>query len=83
MQYVAGLAGTKGIAKPVRDGQEKATIKLDMGDLIVERIVNGKGNKLTVKSPEGASYPSPQRMLNELVGAPHVRPHGVRRHEAC
>ncbi|MGI9491038.1 MAG: AAA family ATPase, partial [Geminicoccaceae bacterium] len=64
-----GLAGPKGVAKPIRDGAEKACIKLDMGDLIVEREINGKGNKLTVKSAEGAHYPSPQRMLNELLGA--------------
>jgi len=64
-----GLAGAKGIAQPIRNGADKARIKLDMGELVVERIMNGTGSKLTVSSPEGARYQSPQRMLNELLGA--------------
>jgi len=63
------LAGTKGIpSKPIRDGQEKAKIVLDLGDIVVTRTFTKSGTNLVVKSKEGASYSSPQAMLDKLVG---------------
>lgn len=53
--------------KPIREGAEEASIVLDLGDIIVERIITADGgDRLTVRSPEGARYPRPQEMLNKL-----------------
>lgn len=64
------LAGGDAIqGKPIRDGQETARIRLDLGDLIVERKFNEKGTTLIVQNAEGAKYGSPQKMLDALVGS--------------
>jgi len=64
------LAGTSGIAKqPIRRGEEKATIRLDLGDLVVRRDFGPTGTRLVVESTEGARFPSPQKLLDDLLGA--------------
>ncbi len=64
------LAGTKHIqAAPIRKGQNKARIRLDLGELIVERRFTDKGSALTVESAKGARYTSPQGILDALLGA--------------
>jgi ABC-type cobalamin/Fe3+-siderophores transport system ATPase subunit len=64
------LAGKEVIqGKPVRNGAEKARIKLDMGELIVERrFTAAGGTSLSVSNAEGAHYGSPQAMLDKLLG---------------
>lgn len=63
------LAGASHIqAQPIRKGQEKARIRLDLGDLVVERKFSEKGSTLTVENMSGARFPSPQKMLDELLG---------------
>lgn len=66
----AALGGQKLAPEvPVRRGQDQATVVVDLGDLIVERRWTAAGNStLLVKSPEGARYPSPQAVLDKLVG---------------
>lgn len=68
--YMA-LAGTKAIpSKPVRSGAEKARITLDLGDVIVtRRFTAAGGTSLTVEAADGARYPSPQKMLDDLLGS--------------
>jgi DNA repair exonuclease SbcCD ATPase subunit len=64
------LTGTKHIqAAPIRQGQDKARIRLDLGELVVERRFTPKGSALTVESAEGARYTSPQNVLDKLLGA--------------
>ena len=64
------LAGTKHIqAAPIRKGQTKARIRLDLGELIVERRFTATGSALTVESADGARYKSPQGILDALLGA--------------
>ncbi len=60
---------------PIRDGAERAVIKLDLGKLKVTRTIRrAKGDaggftqSLKVENEEGASYKSPQGMLDALVG---------------
>ncbi len=68
-----GLVG-KSVAppRPVRAGCETATIKLDLGELLVTRTFTDKEGKITdtlkVTDPEGRRYPSPQKVLDELLG---------------
>ena len=64
------LGGKDGIQSvPIRKGAEKARIKLNLGSIVVERKFLPTGTTLTVKNEEGASYPSPQAMLDDLIGS--------------
>jgi len=63
------LAGSKHIPdKPIRNGQEKARIVLDLGDIQVTRTFTKNGTNLVVKSKDGATFATPQDMLNKIVG---------------
>lgn len=64
------LLGQRAIdPKPIRDGEEKASVTLTLGDVTITRRWNANGGStLTVESAEGARFPSPQKMLDELVG---------------
>lgn len=65
------LAGASHIpTQVVRQGEEKAYIKLDLGELIVTRFFQPDGGtRLVVESSEGARFPSPQAMLDGLIGS--------------
>ena len=62
-----GKAG-KETTLPIRDGESKASVTLDLRDLVVTRSWTQKGTTLKVTSKDGAVYGSPQKMLDELVG---------------
>jgi len=55
-------------SQPIRRGQKKARVVLDLGDIIVTRTFNTKGTNLTVKNRDGATFASPQAMLDKLIG---------------
>lgn len=56
--------------RPIRDGADSAQVVLDLGDFIVtRRWTSNDRSYLEVKSREGAKYPSPQAMLDKLVGS--------------
>lgn len=59
--------------KPIRKGEEKAVIRLDMGDLVVTRTFHQKDGEeytdtIKVESEEGLRYSKPQDVLNALLG---------------
>lgn len=56
-------------AMPIRKGQDKGKIvvTLDNG-MIVTRTLTASGGSLSITSAEGMKYPSPQAMLDKLVG---------------
>lgn len=54
--------------KPIRDGEERATVSLDLGDLKITRTWTAKGTTLKVENADGAAYKSPQGMLDSLIG---------------
>src|SRR6202043_2254720 len=70
------LAGATHIqAAPIRKGSNEARIRLDLGELRVTRTFKrgsdgtGPTTSITVENAEGARFPSPQRMLDSLIGA--------------
>jgi AAA domain len=70
------IEGAKHIqAEPIRKGATAARIRLDLGELKIQRTfardeVDGSTtSKLLVMSADGASYPSPQGMLDALLNA--------------
>jgi DNA repair exonuclease SbcCD ATPase subunit len=65
---LGGGTASRGTVRPIRDGEDHATVTLDMGDLIVTRTWTGDKTALTVKTADGAKYSSPQTVLDALVG---------------
>lgn len=65
---LGGGAASRETVRPIRDGEEKASVTLDLGDLVVTRTWTGDKTTLTVKSQDGAKYSSPQTVLDALVG---------------
>lgn len=71
------LAGAGNVqAAPIRQGETEARIVLDLGELVVTRTFklreNGNGEVTTalkVEATNGARFPSPQKMLDGLLGA--------------
>jgi len=79
------LAGQTNIqAAPIRKGETEARIVLDLGEIIVRRTFKQKTGKdadgaevaeegyttaIVVENAQGARFPSPQRMLDGLLGA--------------
>lgn len=64
------IAGASNIqSQPIRKGETKARIRLDLGELVVERRFTESGSQLFVENAQGARFPSPQRMLDDLLGA--------------
>jgi len=72
---LGGGKASKTITRPVRDGQDHATVVLDLGDLKVTRTWNTQGRStLRVEAADGARYTSPQAILDRLVGAMSLDP---------
>lgn len=66
---------------PIRKGQNSALIRLDLGELKVTRTFRkAKGDadavttSLVVENADGARFPSPQRVIDDLVGALSMDP---------
>ena len=67
------LAGASHIqSTPIRKGEDKARIRLDLGEIIVTRTFTAKDggtiSAITVENEKGARFPSPQAMLDDLLG---------------
>lgn len=67
IEYALGGAGSLP-SKPIRTGQKKARIVLDLGEIQVIRTFTAKGTNLVVKNKDGSTFPSPQAMLTDLIG---------------
>ncbi len=63
------LGGLSGIqAQPIRKGQTRAKVELDLGEMIVKRIFEGNTSSLTIENKDGLRFKSPQTMLEGLYG---------------
>jgi len=68
---LSGAANIQG--NPIRKGENKAKIRLDLGEVIVERTFKKteEGNtisSITVTNDEGTAIRQPQTMLDKLIG---------------
>ena len=79
------LAGASNIqATPIRTGAKTAKIRLDLGELIVTRTFRpgkqgGTTSAMSVTSADGATFKSPQAMIDGLLGALSFDPLGFAR----
>lgn len=67
IEYAVNGAGSIP-SKPIRAGQKKARVVLNLGDIQVIRTFTKKGTNLVVKNKKGAIFPSPQAMMDKLKG---------------
>jgi hypothetical protein len=64
----AALGGKKFVPDvPIRTGEKKAIVSLDLGDLVVNRKMTPSGESLEVTNKDGAVYKSPQAILDKLI----------------
>src|SRR3954469_4056624 len=63
-------------AQAVRRGASKASVKLDLGEITVERQRGEGADKLVVKSKDGGVHPKAQGLLDGLVGGLAFDPMG-------
>lgn len=54
--------------EPIRQGEERAEVVLELEDLVITRTFTAKGSYLKVSAKDGAVYPGPQKILDKLVG---------------
>lgn len=65
----AALGGAKGIPKePIRKGQDRAVIEVDLGEYKATRVFTKKGNYLRVENKEGMVFKSPEALLDKMIG---------------
>jgi hypothetical protein len=68
------LGGTENIqASPIRTGQDRASVMVDLGDMKVERTFIAQENgsyttSLRLTTPDGARYDRPQSRIDDLLG---------------
>lgn len=64
------LGGADSISKkPIRKGEEKGRIVVDLGDIIVKRtFTKGGGTNLVVTNKDGVPFDKPQTLLDKLIG---------------
>lgn len=66
---LAGGEASRATQQPIREGQETAVVRLDLGDIVVtRRWTKDDAGTLTVESADGARYSSPQKLLDEMLG---------------
>jgi len=82
------LSGGQNIqSKPIRTGENQAVVVLDLGEMVVTRKfkLNKEGettSSLTVENKVGVKFPSPQALLDKLLGDLTFDPLGFARMEA-
>lgn len=66
---VYALCGGKDLPQmPIREGQTKGQVELDLGEVTVKRTFTEKNSYLEVKNKDGFKASSPQALLDEIVG---------------
>jgi energy-coupling factor transporter ATP-binding protein EcfA2 len=66
---IYALGGNKELCEmPIRNGQESGRIELDLGDIKVVKTITEKGGYLSITNKAGFKAPSPQALLDQLVG---------------
>lgn len=70
-----GLGGKDAVAKdPIRHGQKKAFVRVDLGRYIATRRFTPTGQILELKTREGLNVPSPQGFLDNLASVLNFDP---------
>jgi DNA repair exonuclease SbcCD ATPase subunit len=54
--------------RPIHEGEKRAEVTVDLGDLVVTRTFTEAGGSLSVKQADGGKVASPQALLDSLSG---------------
>jgi DNA repair exonuclease SbcCD ATPase subunit len=65
---LGGADAQKGLKEPIRRGEETARVKIELDDIIITRTWTKAGTYLKVENKEGATFSSPQSVLDRLIG---------------
>lgn len=66
---LGGKEALKGVRKPIRDGEKRAEVSLDLGDLRVTRSWTADDKTyLRVEAQDGKKFSSPQQVLDNIIG---------------
>lgn len=65
---LGGRKATKDTTRPIRDGEDRAMVRLDLGDMVITRTWTPSGSKLKVENTQGVPARSPQALLDNLIG---------------
>lgn len=63
---LGGREASSSVTTPLRNGTAQGYVSLDLGDITVLRTFTKDKSTLTVKSTDGAKFPSPQSLLDGL-----------------
>lgn len=64
------LAGQDSVCeRPVRDGESKGEIDIDIGGFIITKTFSPTGPKLKIRTADGAPIASPQALLDDLAAS--------------
>lgn len=70
----AALGGASAIpSDPIRHGEKRATVELEIDDILVKRVITPKSQRLEVIQ-SGEKVDSPQTLLNNLISKIGLRP---------
>lgn len=65
----AALGGGKALPQmPIREGEEKAEVVVDLGQYKITRSFTEKASYIKVENADGAKYSNPQELLNAIIG---------------
>lgn len=64
----------KEIPNPIRTGADKAMVKLDLGEIVVERRWTEKSMSLIVTGADGSRFHKPQQLLDSLLSVSTLDP---------
>jgi hypothetical protein len=64
----AALGGGTMPEKPIREGEQKASIVIDLGEMTVTRSFTPSGTTLKIENKEGFKASKPQDLLDKIVG---------------
>jgi len=67
-----GIGGKKSVEKltePIRKGEKKAEVTIELNDYNIKRVVTGSGERLEVTAKDGKKLNSPQALLDSLYGS--------------
>ncbi|MBU2703604.1 myosin heavy subunit [Sporomusaceae bacterium BoRhaA] len=64
----AALGGGKMPEQPIRTGEKKASVVVDLGEMIVTRTFTPSGTALKIENKDGFKASKPQDLLDKIVG---------------
>lgn len=66
---MGGRRKTKDITDPIRRGADRAEIVIDLGEIVVERVITAGSERLHVRTKDGLPHRRPQEMLDQLYAS--------------